>query len=57
MKRPTRFFNFQMAYEKYGELEDLSNQNDCSVAEIVRQAIDLFLKSLKDSQKQNDRGG
>lgn len=51
MKEASRFFNFQMPYKKYAELEEISKQNDCSIAEIVRQAINLLLDKLNSSRR------
>jgi len=51
MKEPSRFFNFQMPYTKYEELEVISRQNDCSVAEIVRQAINQLLDKINSSRR------
>ncbi|ODS34506.1 MAG: hypothetical protein SCARUB_00382 [Candidatus Scalindua rubra] len=56
MREPSRFFNFQMPYKKYAELEAISKQNDCSIAEIVRQAINLLLdKPNNTSERRDDR--
>ncbi len=46
MREPCRFFNFQIPYRTYEQLKALSNRNDCSVAEIVRQAISLLLDKI-----------
>ncbi|GAX59895.1 transcriptional regulator [Candidatus Scalindua japonica] len=54
MKEPSRFFNFQMPYKKYEKLEAISKQNDCSIAEIVRQAINLLLDKLNGSCERRD---
>ncbi len=54
MREPCRFFNFQMPYKKYEELEAISKQNDCSIAEIVRQAINLLLDKLNSSSERGD---
>jgi len=50
MKEPSRFFNFQMPYKRYAELEAISKQHNCSIAEIVRQAITLFFDKLNNSK-------
>jgi hypothetical protein len=54
MKEASRFFNFQMPYKKYAELEAISKQNDCSIAEVVRQAINLLLDKLNSSSERRD---
>jgi hypothetical protein len=46
MKEPCRFFNFQIPFRTYEQLKTISNRNDCSVAEIVRQAIGLLLDKI-----------
>jgi hypothetical protein len=51
MKEASRFFNFQMPYKKYAELEKISKQNDCSIAEIVREAINLLLDKISNSRR------
>jgi hypothetical protein len=53
MKEPCRFFNFQIPYKIYEQLQILSNRNDCSVAEIVRQAINLLLDKLNTNKTRN----
>ncbi len=53
MKEPSRFFNFQMPYKIYEQLQILSNRNDCSVAEIVRQAIGLLLDKINANKTRN----
>jgi predicted DNA-binding protein len=53
MKEPSRFFNFQMPYKIYEQLQILSIRNDCSVAEIVRQAINLLLNKLNTNKMRN----
>ena len=50
MKQASRFFNFQMPYKKYTELEAISRENNCSIAAVVRQAITLLLDKHTDSR-------
>ena len=56
MKEPSRFFNFQMPYEKYEQLETISRQNDCSIAEIVRAGVDKVISEYNTDRKLQQRG-
>ena len=39
MKEPQKLFNFQLPYRTYEDLRILGYENNCSVAEIVREAV------------------
>ena len=45
MKQAHRFFNLLLPYSQYEELKNLSIKTEQSVAQIVRQGIDLVLKN------------
>jgi hypothetical protein len=53
MREPCSFFNFQMTYSKYEELKAINKQNGWSIAEIVRQTINLLLNKLNNSRRSN----
>jgi len=55
MKQAHRFFNLLLPFNVYEELKRLSVETDKSIAEIVRQAVNLFLDKIKTSEGiQND---
>ena len=55
MKQAHRFFNLLLPFNVYEELKRLSVETDKSIAEIVRQAVNLFLDKIKISEGiQND---
>ncbi len=47
MKEATRFFNFQMPHNVYKKLVQISFDQDCSVAKLVREAIGKFLLTAR----------
>jgi predicted DNA-binding protein len=50
MKQAHRFFNLLLPFKVYEELKRLSVETDKSIAEIVRQAVNLFLDKIKTSE-------
>ncbi len=48
MQEPTKFFNFQLPYRTFEELRDISQRNNCPIAEIVRSGVDRVLTELKE---------
>ncbi len=49
MKEPQKLFNFQMPYRTYKELRNLGYEYNCSVAEIVREAVERVIERNKNN--------
>ena len=51
---PIKFFNFALPFGTYQELKRMSHKAGRSIADIVREAIDDFLKKSKSKGCQNE---